>query len=127
MRNLLVVAFLALIATGCASKRKAPYYEKKQGRDYYSMNKESVSFLFETFRKDRELRREGRKHVWQPGERRRENARIQKESVAFLWDALKAGEADSWKFAWTELFPDLLRGPDHFGASVRFGFLDSGD
>ena len=127
MRTLLIAAFLALFATGCASKQKAPYHEKKQGRDYSSMNRESLSFLFGTFRQDRELRREGRKHVWRPGERRRENAQVQKESVAFLWEALRAGEADSWKYAWTELFPELLRGPEDFGASVRFGALDTGE
>ena len=124
---LLFAVLLVGFAAGCASKQKAPYYEQKQGRDYYSANKESVKFLFDTFRQDRELRREHRKQMWSMSELREENRAIRKESVPFVFDSLAAGEVESWKYAWTVIFPDLLKGPEDFGASVRFGLLDSGD
>ena len=126
-RFLPLLVALVVVSAGCASKQKAPYRTQSQGRDYYSANKQSVNFLFGTFRKNRALYREKRNRMWGPGELRSENAAVRKQSVAFLWDALAAGEAESWKSAWTEQFPEMLRGPDDFGASVRFGLLDSGD
>jgi hypothetical protein len=127
IRVLLFAAVLIVLASGCASGKKAPYHEQKRGRDYYSVNKESASFVFETFRQDWSARREHSKAMWTVHELREKNARLRKESVAFTWSSLKAGEVESWKAAWTELFPDMLKGPEDFWASVRFGLLDSGD
>jgi len=126
-RRLLLLVALAALTAGCASSKKAPYRAQKSGRDYYSVNKSSAAFIWDTFAQDMKFRKLKNKRMYEPGERRAENKAVAKASVAFLWDALKAGETDGWKYAWTERFPEMLKGPEDFGASVRFGFLDTGD
>jgi len=123
---LVLLAAALVLGSGCASKRKAAYNPERSGLDYYSANKSSVKFLLDTFRFDRGLRRQNKVRMWGKGEKRREAAAVQRESLKFLWDALKAGEAESWKHTWTEQFPEMLKGPDNFVESVRFGLLDSG-
>jgi len=120
-----IAALLAALLAACSSQKPAVRTIEK--RDYYSSNKHSVSFLFETFRQDKELRREGSKRMWNWGEMRRENAWIQKKSIAFLWEALKAEEWTNTKQAWgTDLGRELMPEVNYWD-SARFGMLDSGD
>ena len=116
---------IAILFAGCSSQKPAVRTDEK--RDYYSLNKSSVKFLFGTFSQDRRLRRAGQKRIWNPGELRRENAQIQKDSISFLWDSLKAEEWTNTKQAWgTDLWRELM--PEvNYWSSARFGFLDSGD
>jgi len=125
--RLLLLFCCVFLFGACASKKKDPYYTRSSGRDYYSANKASVSFLFETFTLEGNRRREGRARMWAKGEKRAESTAVRKASRAFLWDALKAGEVDAWKQTWTVQLPEMLKGPNDFAASVRFGFLDSGE
>ncbi|MHC4941212.1 MAG: hypothetical protein ACYTHK_19940 [Planctomycetota bacterium] len=121
----LVVLLLLPLAVACASKKKN--YTEVQKRDYYSMNKASVSYLGETFRQEPRLAKESFKRNWNWSQLRRQNAKIQKTSVSFLGESLVALEWENAKFAWTKGLPRELRDKKDFWASVRFGFLDSGE
>ena len=117
------LALLLFLGIGCAGRKKN--YSEVEKRDYYSVNKSSVAFLTETFRRDRRTRKESFRQNYDWSALRRENARIQKESVKFVGGALSWGELKNAKQAWTVGLPRELKGPDDFWASVRFGFLDS--
>ena len=109
----LSLAFLAL--AGC-----------KSGRDYTSVNKASVNFLFDTFRNGNQVRKKNLKQDLAFSKRAPRNKRVRQESREFAWQAF-------WEEEWSG-FRDLLNAPaaESKGkaerlASMRFGFLDSGD
>lgn len=109
----LVLAFLAL--AGC-----------KSGRDYTSINRDSVHFLFDTFRDGNRIRKQNLKQDLAFSQRAPRNKQVRKESREFAWQAFWAEEGSGLK--------DLLHAPaaESKGkaerlASMRFGFLDSGD
>ncbi len=111
----LLVAFLSL--AGCKSH---------PDRDYTSVNRRSVDFLFETFREGNKLRKKNLKQDMAFSKRAPGNRMIRKTSAAFAWQSFWAEEFSGAK--------DLLRAPaiEHKSVSqrladMRFGFLDSGD
>ena len=61
--RLLLLLCCVFLFGACASKKKDPYYTRSSGRDYYSVNKASVSFLFETFSLERNRRHEGQRQA----------------------------------------------------------------
>ncbi len=114
MRTLaLLLAFLAF--AGC-----------KSGRDYTSVNKTSVAFVFDTFREGNKIRKKNLKQDLAFCKRAPQNRMIRKTSVAFAWEAFWAEEGSGFK--------DLLHAPaaerkpwSERLAEMRFGSLDSGD
>jgi hypothetical protein len=109
----LVLAFLAL--AGC-----------KSGRDYTSVNNRSVNFLFDTFRHGNQVRKKSLKEDLAFGQRAPRNKRVRKESREFAWQSFWEEEGSGLR--------DLLHAPaaESKGkaerlASMRFGFLDSGE
>ena len=121
---LLGIATLMVTLVGACSSQK-PAVRTIEKRDYSSANTSSIKFLMDTFREDAEERRMGSKRMWSWGDRRRENAWIQKKSLAFLWEALTVEEWTNTKQAWgTDLGRELM--PEvNYWKSARFGFLDS--
>ena len=118
---LLAIIALALLLPACASQKKP--YRNVSGRDYSSVNKRSIAFLGEGIRDNKRLR----KQVWPWSELWTENARNRKQSLSFLGSSLALGEIENMKTTWGNDFPNELKGPDDFWASLRFGFLDSGE
>jgi hypothetical protein len=117
MRN--VAFFLALLAlAGCRSNH--PH------RDYTSVNKQGMDFLFDTVREGNRMRKQELHRDVQFSERAVEAKRVRKQSVQFAVNSVKAGERDNLQ--------EILDVPkiEHVSwkkrlASMRFGFLDSGD
>ncbi|MCK6459821.1 MAG: hypothetical protein L6Q95_07990 [Planctomycetes bacterium] len=112
----LLLAFAAL--AGCKSSRERP------DRDYTSVNRESVDFLFETFREGNRIRKQNLKRDVAFSTRAQMNKRVRKDSVAAAWEAFWV-EEDFKSIA-------RARGAERKGGkerlySMRFGFLDSGD
>ena len=109
----LVLAFLAL--AGCRSDR-----------DYTSVNGRSVNFLFDSFRHGNQVRKKSLKEDLAFSQRAPRNKRVRKESRVFAWQSF-------WEEEWSG-FRDLLNAPKAESkakgerlASMRFGFLDSGE
>ncbi|HEX5136173.1 MAG TPA: hypothetical protein VFY93_04315 [Planctomycetota bacterium] len=114
----LALSFVAL--AGCRSGREGP------DRDYTSVNKESVDFLFETFREGNKLRKENLKQDLAFSRRAPQNRMIRKTSAGFAWRSF-------WAEEWSGLSQIFhapaaeKKGRKERLASIRFGFLDSGD
>lgn len=108
----LVLAFLAL--AGC-----------KSGRDYTSVNKRSVAFVFDTVRDGNRIRKKNLKQDLAFSQRAPQNRMIRKTSAAFAWQAFWLEEGSGL----SEIFHarEVERVPwSERLAEMRFGFLDSG-
>ena len=120
MRAVALFAVLVLAAAGCRSSRERP------DRDYTSLNRSSVDYLFETFREGSKMRKKNLKQTLAFSQRAPENRRIRKESAAYAWQTLWMDEGDGFKRMWrgagNELKPEGER-----ARSMRFGFLDTGE
>jgi hypothetical protein len=112
---------LALVAVaGCKSSGERP------DRDYRSVNRESVDFVFETFREGRKLRKKNLKQDVAFSSRAPRNKAIRKTSREAAWEAF-------WVEEWSG-FSHIVgareverKGRKERLYSMRFGFLDSGD
>jgi hypothetical protein len=111
----LALAFVAL--AGCKSHAD---------RDYTSVNRSSVDFVFETFREGNRLRKKNLKQDVAFSERAPGNKMVRKTSREFAWQSF-------WAEEWSG-FSDLARARKVERKStserlrnMRFGFLDSGD
>lgn len=121
MSRLVAVALIALPLVGCRARDGTRY-------DYYSHNKESWTFLKETFREDRQLRRESFRETWDWGRIRRWNKRNRRDSLRFGWGAFLGGSLEEAGNAWEFLKTDTAEDARAlWGRDFLFGFLDSGD
>ena len=121
MIRLLPVALIALLLAGCRSRDGKKY-------DYSSTDKESWTFLKETFKEDRQLRKESFRETWNWREIRRWNKQNRKESLVFGWRAFLGGSLEEAGNAWEGLKTDTAEDArDLWNRDFLFGFLDSGD
>jgi len=111
----LAVAFLAL--AGCKSHPP---------RDYRSVNKNSVDFVLDTFHDGNRMRKKNLKLDLAFSQRAPQNEMIRKTSIDFAWESLWIEEGSG--------LSEILHAPEVEKvpwskrlASMRFGFLDSGD
>jgi ABC-type uncharacterized transport system auxiliary subunit len=119
--RLFAAALLAATVAGCRAKDGTKY-------DYYSTNKDSWTFLKETFKEDRQLRKASFRETWNWSEIRRWNKRNRKESLAYGWGAFWGGSIDEARNAWEFLKTDTTEDAGAlWGKHFLFGFLDSGD
>jgi hypothetical protein len=119
--RLFALALIAAVLGGCRSKDGTKY-------DYSSENKESWTFLKETFREERLLRKESFREMWDWGKIRRWNKANRKESLSFGWGAFWDGSIDEAKNAWEFLKVDTREDAQSlWRRDFLFGFLDSGD
>jgi len=110
------VAFLLLCA--CAACRS--------GRDYTSLNKSSFKFTMEGFRESWRGSKRNLRQDLAFKERAPENRRDRRESRAFLWDTLISNEGENFRNLLTNI-KESTKTPSERLASMRFGFLDSGE
>jgi hypothetical protein len=118
MRSIaLLVAFVAL--AGCKSGGERP------DRDYTSVNKRSVDFLFDTFREGNRVRKKSLKQDLAFSKRAPQNRMIRKTSVAFAWQSFWAEEWSGFSQIKQGLKAESVPVSERL-AQMRFGFLDSG-
>ena len=120
MRAVALFAALLLATAGCRSSRERP------DRDYMSLNRRSVDYLFETFREGRKIRKKSLKQTVAFSQRAPENRRIRRESAGYAWQTLWMDEGKGLQRIWQGL-GGQVKSKGARAASMRFGFLDSGD
>jgi len=120
MRAVALFAVLLLAAAGCRSSRERP------DRDYTSLNRSSLDYLFETFREGSRMRKQSLKQTVAFSRRAPENRRIRRESVGHAWESFWMDEGQGLKRIWGG-FAGQVKPKGERAASLRFGFLDTGD
>ncbi|MHC4549626.1 MAG: hypothetical protein ACYTEZ_12710 [Planctomycetota bacterium] len=117
-------ALLFLLLTTCVACR-SPRRERPP-RDYLSVNRSSWSFLKETARDSRRLRKQNLKRTLDFKGRAPFNRRQHKEGFKFAAGAFWTGTVREWK----DLRPKLeqeLKTREERARSIRFGHLDRGE
>jgi len=117
-RAVLLLVPLALACAGCRSTRAG-------GRDYRSINRGSVAFLRDTFRRERALGRENLAATLHNPARRASNRRIRKEGRRYAWHATFDYTWEESRSAWEGVKKELRTSHRDFWDNVRFGLLDS--
>jgi len=120
MRAVALFAVLLAATAGCRSSRERP------DRDYTSLNRSSLDYLFETFRDGSRLRKKNLKQAVAFSQRAPENRRIRRESVAYAWHSFWMDEGKGFQKIWRGLGNEIKPEGDR-GRSLRFGFLDTGE
>lgn len=119
MRALAVALALVALA-GCKSSRERP------DRDYTSVNKSSVDFLFDTFRDGSRVRKRNLKQDLAFSKRAPQSKMIRRTSLQFAWDSFWAEEWEGLSVIFDTPKTEHVPWPER-KASMRFGFVDSGD
>ena len=126
-----LILLLPLFAVlGCRSRGEPQAPSKPAPKhDYGSINASSLEFLRETFDESRAMsRRELRE--WSTGSRaRREKNKLStRRSLSFLGESLTTLERGNTRAMGSNVADEFAgRNVPDFWASVRFGFLDSGE
>jgi len=118
-RAALMVVLLVLACAGCRSARG-------KHRDYRSIDRASLAFLWDTARQSRTLRRESLAADFHDPARRASNRRIRKEGRRFAWHATFDYTWEEGRAAWEGVKEELRTSRRDFWDNVRFGLLDSG-
>jgi hypothetical protein len=122
MKALLLI-LLACACVGCRSSTKVD----APSRSYVSANKQSWQFFWESMSEGTKLRKANLRTALNFSSRMAENNRIRKECLGFGWDSIFQDQFREAGNTWRAIGENLREDTSAMGASMRFGFLDSGD
>jgi len=118
---------LILLACACVGCRSSTRKVDAPSHDYLSSNKQGWNFFWDSMSEGTKLRKKNLRTALNFSSRGAENNRIRKESLGFGWDSIFQDQFKEAGNAWRAIGENLREEATGIGASMRFGFLDSGD